>query len=101
MIKLPEELLRCFSSKTIKFDCRYMLGIKGCPFGIAPKGPKGLGRRLQKAEKTGSIPKIRKLSAPVRCLLYSRCEADMVRVSHPPLSSLGVEVVTPDLSVGR
>jgi len=35
---------------------------RGFPFGIAPKGTKGLGPKPPKGEKPGDIPKIRKLA---------------------------------------
>lgn len=39
-------------------------------------------------------------SAPVRCLIYSRWEPDMVRPSKSPLVSLGAKAVRLGLSVG-
>jgi len=39
--------------------------------------------------------------ATVRCREYSRLEADPVRSSQPPVSSLGAEAARLGLSVGR
>ena len=40
-------------------------------------------------------------SAPVRCLIYSRCKSYPAKSNQQLVLSLGVEMVTLDLSVGK
>ena len=55
----------------------------------------------EKSKSPQSTEILNKQSAPVRCLIYSRCKSYPVKSNQQLVLSLGVEMVTLDLSVGK